>query len=105
MKKIILFALAAITLISFCSCGARYSDTEIKEVLDELLPKSFEMNEIYFGKGLPISEDKDVLDDYYSGFDRNIIYLNCRIIINFNYLCNSIFIIIYCHNISVNIIK
>lgn len=77
MKKIILFALAAITLISFCSCGgAKYSEDEIKTALDELLPKSFEMNEIYFGKGLPISEDKDVLDEYYSGFDSDIEMIN-----------------------------
>lgn len=77
MKKIILFALAAITVIALCSCGgAKYSEDEIKTALNELLPASYELNEIYFGKGLPISDDKDTLDEFYSGFDSDIEMIN-----------------------------
>lgn len=77
MKKIILFALVIFAVISLCSCGGeKYTEEEIKTILDELLPKSFEMNEIYFGKGLPISEDKDVLNEFYSGFDTDIEMIN-----------------------------
>ena len=77
MKKIILFALVIFTIVTLCSCsGAKYDASEIKTLLDELLPGSFEMNEIYFGKGLPISEDRSTLEEFYSGFDTDIEMIN-----------------------------
>lgn len=76
MKKITIFLALAVILLTLVSCGSKYSETEIKAALDELLPKSYEMNEIYFGKGLPISEDKDVLEDFYAGFESDIDMIN-----------------------------
>ena len=76
MKKIILFAISVFFVITLCSCGAKYSEEEIKAALDELIPASYEMNEIYFGKGLPISEDEETLNEFYSHFDSDIEMIN-----------------------------
>ncbi|MBR6676083.1 MAG: hypothetical protein IKL24_01990 [Clostridia bacterium] len=61
MKRIVkitslLLALVIAALMGV-SCGVDYTDDEIKKVARELIEASFGINDIYFGKGLPISEE------------------------------------------------
>jgi len=59
------------------SCGkAVHSEEEIRAALEELLPKSFELNEIYFGEGLPMSDDKATVEQFYSMFDSDVQAIN-----------------------------
>ena len=76
MKKHIplLLTIAALTL---CSCGgSRYDPAELQSALDTLLPPSFELNEIYFGEGLPATDDQALIDELYGTFAANVKSLN-----------------------------
>ena len=75
MKKRI--AAALLILLTLTSCGGGvHSEEEIRTVLDELLPKSFELNEIYFGEGLPMSNDKAMVEQFYGMFDSDVEAIN-----------------------------
>lgn len=75
MKKRI--AAAMLILLTLTSCGGGvHSEEEIRTVLDELLPKSFELNEIYFGEGLPMSNDKAMVEQFYGMFDSDVEAIN-----------------------------
>lgn len=52
VKKISIVLLAIIMMMSMVSCTS-HSDEEIIEAAKTLIEKSYEVNEIYFGKGLP----------------------------------------------------
>lgn len=60
MKKTVkIIALAAVIIIAAVmavSCGVDYTEDEVKKAASDLIEASYEINEIYFGKGLPISE-------------------------------------------------
>ncbi|MBQ3184235.1 MAG: hypothetical protein IJB57_11305 [Clostridia bacterium] len=60
-NKIILIFLCVIMLLSFVSCNKAelISDTEAQNILIELMPKAEEINEIIWGKGLPIEPGQD----------------------------------------------
>jgi len=47
---------AAVLLLSFSACGKTYSDEEIISAAAELIEASYEINEIFFGEGLPSVE-------------------------------------------------
>ena len=75
MKKRI--AAALLILLTLTSCGGGVpSEEENRTVLDELLPKSFELNEIYFGEGLPMSNDKAMVEQFYGMFDSDVEAIN-----------------------------
>lgn len=75
MKKRI--AAVLLILLTLTSCGGGvHSEEEIRTVLDELLPKSFELNEIYFGEGLPMSNDKAMVEQFYGMFDSDVEAIN-----------------------------
>lgn len=75
MKKRI--AAALLILLTLTSCGGGvHTEEEIRTVLDELLPKSFELNEIYFGEGLPMSNDKAMVEQFYGMFDSDVEAIN-----------------------------
>lgn len=68
MKKIISFLSAAVILISFAvslpSCKKELTESgEIRAALETLIPASAELNEIYFGRGLPTAADEDGYSD------------------------------------------
>ena len=69
----------AIACLSICSCGVDSKDPEIVDAAKALMEKSYALNDIYFGKGLPISaedseEAKKFAED--NGFDlQNIQFL------------------------------
>lgn len=79
MKKRIVSAVLAVLILttSLVSCGGgAHSEEEIRAALEELLPKSFELNEIYFGKGLPMSSDREKVEEFYSIFDSDVEAVN-----------------------------
>ena len=80
MKKIVSFSLIFALLCSFflvsCKDEIIYDEAEIKAALEELLPKSFELNVVYFGEGLPISDDREQIEKFYDSFDSDIEQIN-----------------------------
>lgn len=46
-----------IAAVSAVSCGYDYTDEEVIKAAKKLIKGSYEINDIYFGKGLPISEE------------------------------------------------
>lgn len=74
MKKHILIPLSlALSALVLSSCGgSRYDPAELKTALDTLLPPSFELNEIYFGEGLPATDDQALIDRLYGTFAANV---------------------------------
>ena len=77
MKKHILIPVTlALSALVLTSCGSKYDPAELKTALDTLLPPSFELNEIYFGEGLPATDDQAVIDKLYGTFAANVKSLN-----------------------------
>ena len=63
----------AVLLLSLTACSRpKHTPAELRPVLEELLPKSAEINEIYFGEGLPTTRDVDVVRAFYETFDTDI---------------------------------
>lgn len=75
--KIIAFlltlTLAASTLIS---CAPSVDVEEIRGVLSDLLPKAEELNVIYFGEGLPLASDRELVEKFYASFDSDVEMIN-----------------------------
>ncbi len=63
MKKFIsVLALTLIAALMFSACSAvSMTEDELKKIAAPLIEKSYEINEIYFGKGLPVDEDAAAL--------------------------------------------
>ena len=62
MKRIISLIIALVLCSALLiSCGdAGYTEDEIKNTAKELIEASLELNEIYFGEGLPVSDESSV---------------------------------------------
>lgn len=70
MKKLISLLSAVILVLSLASCGgADYTDEEVINAAASLIDLSYEVNEIYFGKGLPTQVVEDV-PEYENGFEK-----------------------------------
>ena len=68
-KRISALLLVIVMLFSLTSCSS-HSDEEIIEAAKTLIEKSYEVNEIYYGKGLPTTGDVSVgLTSEYSVVD------------------------------------
>ncbi|MBO5127077.1 MAG: hypothetical protein J6D10_05850 [Clostridia bacterium] len=73
MKKHILSILLTAGTLLLTSCGGtKHDPAEIQAALDTLLPPSFELNEIYFGEGLPATDDQALIDKLYGTFAANV---------------------------------
>lgn len=53
----ILLCLCLLLSLVLCSCGGGMTDEAARAELERLLPVSYEMNEIFWGKGLAYTED------------------------------------------------
>lgn len=42
---------------AFSSCASRMTDEEAQKILMELVPKSEELNKIFWGEGLPVEDE------------------------------------------------
>ena len=78
-KPVLLTALvlAALALAALLLCGTscskpKHTEEELRAVLEDLLPKSAALNEIYFGKGLPTNRDENAVRAFYETFDTDI---------------------------------
>lgn len=72
MKKIICLALALTALVSLVSCGANPPElSEVKDELVGLIEASYEVNEIFFGEGLPTYERGGEYDREYKLYNEN----------------------------------
>lgn len=77
MKRRMLSLCAAVLLLCLTACGApKYSEDELRGALELLLPKSAELNEIYFGEGLPLSDDRETLERFFGSFDSDLTTVN-----------------------------
>ena len=52
-KSSIIFLVCVILMLTLVSCGGNMTDELVKAELERLLPISYEMNDIFWGKGLP----------------------------------------------------
>ena len=71
----LLSVLLALPALAGCS-SPKHTAEELRPILEELLPKSAELNEIYFGKGLPITQDEDAVRAFYASFDTDVTALS-----------------------------
>ena len=55
-----------------CSNRTKHTDEEMRSVLGELLPRAEEINVIYFGEGLPTTQDVNAVRAFYETFDTDI---------------------------------
>ena len=78
MKKKNFFAILALAAvisavgIAASSCGSRTDVASLAPEVRELIARSEELNEIYFGEGLPKTEDQAIIDEFYGGFAANV---------------------------------
>ena len=77
-KRICTGILAVIVLLlgilaGFAGCSKpKHTPDELRPILEDLLPRAAEINEIYFGEGLPTTRDVDVVRAFYETFDTDI---------------------------------
>lgn len=76
MKRLTALALSAVLLVFsvlLTSCSVDYTEDEIKSAAIELIEASYEVNEIYFGKGLSVSEkDSEAAKDFAADLDVDV---------------------------------
>lgn len=56
LKNKILLLLCFVLTFTLCSCGGDMTDELVRNELERLLPVSYELNEIFWGKGLPTKD-------------------------------------------------
>jgi len=76
LKKIAFSAISALMIVSMTSCGASYTDEEVMDAVLTLVPMSIELNDIYFGEGLPISDNREDVERFYGMFESDITAVN-----------------------------
>lgn len=67
----VLLLIPLITGITGCS-RAKHTPDELRPILADLLPRAAEINEIYFGAGLPTTHDVDTVRAFYDTFDTDV---------------------------------
>ncbi len=71
--RFLLPAFLLLTLFLGAACSRpKHTPDELRPVLAELLPRSAEINEIYFGEGLPTTRDVDAVRAFYETFDTDV---------------------------------
>ena len=67
MKRIIsVILITVLSLLTFVSCGdKKYDEENVKNVARELISSSVVLNDIFWGKGLPYTVDRDTADGSY----------------------------------------
>ncbi len=70
IKRISLVLISLVMILSLVSCNGGHTDEEITEAAKALIEKSYEVNEIYYGKGLPSTGESSIgLTSEYSVVD------------------------------------
>lgn len=73
MKKI--FFIIPLCFI-LASCAPANDPDTVRAVLEDLVEQSYALNEVYFGEGLPISDDREDVERFYASFDTDITSIN-----------------------------
>lgn len=81
MRRFVSLSLAVAILVlgalMLASCSVDYTEDELKSAAAELIEKSYEVNEIYFGKGLPVAEeDSEAIKNFTSELDVDVKAVN-----------------------------
>ncbi len=78
LKKVSSVLLSAVLMCTvLVSCGrVEYTDEDVIAAVEELLPLSFKLNDIYFGEGLPISDDRADVERFYASFSSDVESVN-----------------------------
>ena len=74
MKKFLI--IIPVMLISLASCAKANDPEEARDALAGLVEQSYALNEVYFGEGLPISDDREDVERFYASFDTDITSIN-----------------------------
>lgn len=72
LSKILAIVLVIASILSFSSCGKKISKEEAISYAKELISASYEVNEIYFGNGLPYDEEYSYLIEYHEAEDSDV---------------------------------
>lgn len=73
MKKILI---CLPLLLALASCAPKNDPDTVRAALDSLVAQSYALNEVYFGAGLPISDDREDVERFYASFDTDIASIN-----------------------------
>ena len=73
MKKILI---CLPLLLALASCAPANDPDTVHAALDSLVEQSYALNEVYFGAGLPISDDREDVERFYASFDTDITSIN-----------------------------
>lgn len=76
IRALILCAAAALLILAVSCSSVKYDAEEIRGVLEGLIASSEPLNVIYFGEGLPPTEDEAEISAFYGAFAANVKYLN-----------------------------
>lgn len=65
--RYVVAGMALVLSLPMCTgCSGKISEAEVSAALAELIPASYELNTIYFGEGLPISDDRADVEAFYN---------------------------------------
>ena len=73
MKKILFIVPICVFL---ASCAPANDPDTVRAALEDLVEQSYTLNEVYFGVGLPISDDREDVERFYASFDTDITSVN-----------------------------
>ena len=65
-----------VVLVLLASCAPANDPEAARDTLQSLVEQSYALNEVYFGEGLPISDDREDVERFYRSFDTDIRSIN-----------------------------
>ena len=65
-----------VVLVLLASCAPANDPEAARDALQSLVEQSYALNEVYFGEGLPISDDREDVERFYRSFDTDIRSIN-----------------------------
>ena len=74
MKKFLI--IIPVMLLILASCAPANDPEEARDALEDLVEQSYALNEVYYGEGLPISDDREDVERFYASFDTDITSIN-----------------------------
>ena len=73
IKSLLSVLLCLCALLGALGCSSiEVDEAQLRAELENLLPKSAELNEIYFGEGLPTNRDENAVRAFYENFDMDV---------------------------------
>ena len=80
-KPAVLLCVLLVLALLLPACAApRHDVEELRAALTDLLPRSAELNEIYFGRGLPTARDANAVRAFYESFDTDVASISYTVV-------------------------